>query len=688
MTDSPARPQSPGDGEFLPLATGMLLFIPLVLAGNVLGAVLRYPDLGSAVLFPPYAVLTAALVASHRRDWGWYIAVGAIAHAIPSLSQWPLSWVVTADLANIVRAVLASVLLRWRFRGVPRISDTTSLLEFILIAVITAPATAAVIGSANMLWHGQPVTFVEGWTAWFISNALTGLTMLPGLMTATRMLASPDRAPSSRSRIAEGVGLSAALLLACGWSLSPAHLDASSGVLFAYAPIPFLIWAGLRFGVGGASLGLTAVALAGIFSADRSTGPFHAGSPGGGLLSLQLFMLLTAVPVLFIAAVATARLEAVRLYRALMASMHDQVAILDGNGRVIEVNESWRRFAEEAHESPFDHAGVGADFRADCRREIMRQGRAGGPGADIAERTLAAVDRALAGGKERFIAEYEHGENGTARWFDLTVEALDRPERGAVITRSDASGRRRAQRELELRREEVSHLARVNTLGQIAGTLTHELTQPIATSLMGAQSALDALNDADLGEVRTTLGSIAQESGRASRVLQGLRAMLQRSEPNVRQVDPAGLVASVMQLVRAQLVSRHVTVRVEVEPELPPLLVDEIQAQQVLLNLILNACDSMESAGKADRVLLLTIARAERGLVRLSVRDSGTGIPDALLSSLFEPFVTTKEKGLGLGLSISRTIILTHGGRLWAENNPDRGATFHCELRASASPLA
>ena len=142
-------------------------------------------------------------------------------------------------------------------------------------------------------------------------------------------------------------------------------------------------------------------------------------------------------------------------------------------------------------------------------------------------------------------------------------------------------------------------------------------------------------------------------------------------------VDAAELVSEVLELSHAELITRGVSANAVVGGDFPPILADRVQVQQVLLNLILNACEAMELVPARGRRLSLLVAR-DAGHVRFSVRDSGTGIPAPLIDHLFEPFMTTKREGLGLGLSISRTIVAAHGGRIWAENNADAGATVHC----------
>jgi signal transduction histidine kinase len=188
-----------------------------------------------------------------------------------------------------------------------------------------------------------------------------------------------------------------------------------------------------------------------------------------------------------------------------------------------------------------------------------------------------------------------------------------------------------------------------------------------------------------LDELSTILLDIATEDRRAAQVIDGLRDMLKRGETHVQQLDTAVLVREVLALANAELLTRRVTATAAVDAHLPPVLADRVQVQQVLLNLILNACEAMSSTPSGDRTLLLTAA-ASGGDVHFAVRDCGTGIPHPLIKRLFEPFVTTKPDGLGLGLSIARSIVAAHGGRIWAENNPGRGATVHCVF-ASATAM-
>jgi C4-dicarboxylate-specific signal transduction histidine kinase len=384
--------------------------------------------------------------------------------------------------------------------------------------------------------------------------------------------------------------------------------------------------------------------------------------------------------VMCIAAVASDRRGAVHLYRALLASIEDQVAILDARGVVLEVNESWRRFADARGKDHFDRVSIGDEYLRVCGAAATR-------GDITAMRAAAGVQSVLAGTQRRFELEYDEDRVAERDWYTMTVESLERPEGGAVVTRANVSASRQARLEIEEQRRELSHLARVAVLGQLSGALAHELSQPLASILSNAEAARHLLlrSPADIEEIRAILQDIVAEDRRAGQVMHRLRAMLARGETRLQMVDAGELVREVLELAHAELITRRVTATSSVGSDLPPVQGDRVQLQQVLLNLILNACEAMSNTVPSERSLTLTARATSTGDVQLSMRDRGVGIPSSLIDRLFEPFVTTKPEGLGLGLSISRAIIAAHGGRLWAENNPDGGATVHCIL--GSAPL-
>jgi len=251
----------------------------------------------------------------------------------------------------------------------------------------------------------------------------------------------------------------------------------------------------------------------------------------------------------------------------------------------------------------------------------------------------------------------------------------------AAVT--DTSERRRKDAELSLRRDEVAHLSRVTMLGELSGSLAHELNQPLAAILSNAQAAQRMLlrNPEDLSEIGEILSDIVENDRRAGDVIRRLRTLLRKGAQDMARIDLNDTVRECLRLLRSDLRNREVVVVLDLAPGLPPIEGDAVQLQQVLLNLIFNACDAM--AGEEDRHLTLH-SLGRRDHVRLTVSDDGPGIAAGMHERIFEPFQTSKPNGLGLGLAICRTIVESHRGRLWAENGAGgRGAHLHIELPAA-----
>jgi signal transduction histidine kinase len=245
---------------------------------------------------------------------------------------------------------------------------------------------------------------------------------------------------------------------------------------------------------------------------------------------------------------------------------------------------------------------------------------------------------------------------------------------------------RRAQAEAQQKHTQLEHLARVATLGELTATLTHEIRQPL--SAIGFNSArgrllLDAPQP-DLQEVRDTLSNIGEITQRAGKMIQAMRDMLQRETPGFANVDLNHLFRSVGRIVHTDAVRRGITLQFDLSPGVLAVKGDSVQLQQVLLNLILNAFAAMSAPQlNGARRLVIRTTSIDGASLRIEVQDSGTGVAPDELESIFDPFTTSKRTGLGMGLSICRSIIERHGGSIWAANNPDCGATFSITLPVS-----
>src|SRR5215216_1507478 len=247
----------------------------------------------------------------------------------------------------------------------------------------------------------------------------------------------------------------------------------------------------------------------------------------------------------------------------------------------------------------------------------------------------------------------------------------------------DITERKVAELEAARQRHELAHLARVTALGELSSSLAHELTHPLTAILSNAQAAQRFLanDDVDLDEVREILNDIVTQDQRAGEVIHGLRLLLKKGElqEHCDDVDLNEVIRDVVNLMRSDLINRNVTVDTDLAQNVPAITGDRVQLQPVLLNLALNGCEAMAEYNSLERRLLIA-SQWEDGAVQMSVTDRGSGIPEEKMQQVFERFFTTKKEGMGLGLSVCRTIIDAHRGKIWATNNAGGGATFHLSL--------
>ncbi len=235
-----------------------------------------------------------------------------------------------------------------------------------------------------------------------------------------------------------------------------------------------------------------------------------------------------------------------------------------------------------------------------------------------------------------------------------------------------------ADLKIEEQREELLHVTRVGKLAEFVSSLAHEISQPLTAILSYAQAAqrMFAGREPELQEI---LQYIINDDQRAAEVIRRLRVLLKKSKPVFELLDINVLINDTIMLIMTHVTVRNVVVKFELDDDLLPIQGDQIQLQQVILNLISNSLEAMEESGD-PRVLLIKTSRKDADTIMVEIKDSGCGIPAENMNKLFSHFFTSKPDGLGMGLSISRSIVEAHGGHLEAKNNPDRGATFYFTL--------
>jgi signal transduction histidine kinase/FixJ family two-component response regulator len=247
---------------------------------------------------------------------------------------------------------------------------------------------------------------------------------------------------------------------------------------------------------------------------------------------------------------------------------------------------------------------------------------------------------------------------------------------GAVI---DITERKRAEREHERLRQleaELAHMNRLTTMGELTASIAHEINQPLAAIVTQSEAALEFLDrdDPDLDEARDSLLSITEDGMRAGEVIRGLRALAGKSGPQLTKLEIDDVIKQVLALTRSELLRHDVVLRTDLDAADRPVMGDRVQLQQVLLNLIMNGVEAMRAVTERTRELTVSSMLAEPGAVLVSIKDTGTGLDPSVAERVFQPFFTTKSNGLGMGLSICRSIVETHGGRLWVSPRTSHGA--------------
>lgn len=777
-------------------------------AGAMIGFALTFPVHSVSTLWPPNAILLAALLLVPTRKW-WLVFLGAFpAHlAVQLQGGVPIPMILSWFISNCSEALIGAFCLRRFMKGPLDFASLKNIIFYVGFAVLLAPFLSSFLDAAFVALVGwRENSYWQVWLTRFPSNVLAAIAIPPVIILwLSRGMARLRRA--SARRYAEGFllmsGLMAVSLLVFNWEV-PGSRTAPA---LLYMPLPFLLWAAMRFGSLGASTSLLLVVLASIWGATQGRGPFVQSSPEENVLSLQMFLIAISLPVIFLAGLVEEQWEKAKVLiesETRFRSMADTAPVMiwmsgpdklctffnkgwfDFTGRTIE-QELGNGWVEGVHREDFDRCLEIYAKAFDARQEFTMEYRLRrfdgeycwvldngvprfdsngtflgyiGSCIDISERKPAEealdkqraflrqvididpnfifakdrdgrftlVNQAVADAygttvedvigktdaafnpnreeveffhrmdlevidtlQERFIPEERITDaQGKVRWLQTVKRPIiesDGSARQVLGASTDITRRKVTERELQEQRAELAHLTRIATMGELAASLAHELSQPLTAILSNAQAAQRFLSTkpADLGEIKDILKDIVEDNSRAGEVIRRIRALVKKEELEFATLDLASLIRDVMVLLHSDAVLQNVRVSFQAGSKLPSVRGDKVQLQQVALNLLLNAFDAMKDAPANERVVVVRAAMNGTGVVEVSVRDHGAGLTSDMLDKIFQPFYTTKRDGLGMGLSISRSIIAAHGGRLWAENNPESGATFYFTLPVEKS---
>ncbi|HKA36052.1 MAG TPA: ATP-binding protein [Thermoanaerobaculia bacterium] len=346
------------------------------------------------------------------------------------------------------------------------------------------------------------------------------------------------------------------------------------------------------------------------------------------------------------------------------------VAVLDSDHRFVMASRRFRK-----------------DFQKDDRPIVGRgyaEALAGFPRS-----WPEAFRRSLEGSSEACDEDSFTRPDGTTeflRWEIVPGASIRGGRAGSFLFAELTTDRKRGEHALDELRRQLAHLMRVSILGELSGALAHELSQPLAAILANAQAAQTYITRGQSGiqEVTSILEDIVSDDLRASEVIRSLRNLLRKGETEFREIDLNHLIREALELAQSDVITKNVSVGLQLAPDLPEIRGDRVQLEQVLLNLIVNACEAMAGGNCVERKLRIETHTDEDDTVHVMVQDTGPGVDPEVRDRLFEPFLTTKAFGLGLGLTICRSLVIAHGGRLWHAPVAGGGAAFHVVLPRTA----
>ena len=706
-----------------PLLTAAILTALGYYAGIQIGLALRFTPLTASVLWPPNAILTAALLLVPVRHW-WVCLLAALpVHVLPELQAGISPAAVgLLFLTNCSEALLAAGGLRLLSDAPSEFNTLRRVVLFIGVAGIAAPvlssfADAAVVYSVR----GEPYWLV--WRVRTFSNILTELSVVPAvvlLCTAVRRRERPAVA-----RVIEALVLAGLVTVTAAWvfggSIKVAGVPRTPTVLI----MPLLFWAAIRFGVSGASVSLLLAALTASYESSLGHRPFEALPPMESLLAVQMYLAVMAVPVMYIAGLLEERRQAAA----------DLAARLRFEGLLSAVGGAFVRETRAAEPSAFDEAlqRLGDFYRLDYVALLETQGR-GGPfeiarqwrqpgctaliGARAAAEFPWVFDRVLEGDTtviesltdfpksavadrqafQRFGLQTAvllplvsgnrvHGVLSLVTLRPRVWSATDRTQLQLVAEiLANASARWQAEVEVQQARQELSHLARLSSMGELTASLAHQLNQPLTGILNNAEAARLFLDSghASSSELKSILADIIEDNQRAADVIRRVREMVTRTTPSPVELDANALVRTVATLIASDAVMRNVSVSFDIAGKPLPITGNRVDLEQALLNVVTNAMEAVSDRPVAARHVTVTTALNGSGLVQISVHDDGPGFTDGAERRIFEPFVSGKPDGMGMGLTVARSVVDQHGGTITAANHPAGGAVVIIAIPAVA----
>ena len=663
------------DAQFFHRRVGgiaLCVFVGYYLGAKV-GFALTFRPHPVSVLWPPNAILLAALLLTPVRVW-WVILLAAFpAHLAAQLqSNVPPTMIFCWFISNSLEALMGAGCVRYLIDRPVRFDRLGNVGIFVFFAAFLAPFLSSFVDAAFVALNqwGQD-SYWQVWRVRFTSNVLAALTLVPLIVTW-----SADGigwlGKIRRARFVEAALLLVGLLSVntiVFYKLGP---NADSALLCL--PLPFLIWAAVRFGSRGASAAICTFTFLAIWSAGHGYGPFSTRSAEENALSIQMFLIVMSVPLLLLAAVIEERSKGAttlreREERISLAAESANLAFWSIN---FERKESWMS----------DKGRAIFNFGPDepLSRELFL--------SRVHPEDRNTVDEAIERARpesQTFEIEYRLlRPDGDIRWL-ISRGRYGHDDRGGVSeligVAIDITAQVKADLELRLQREEMARMSRVSSMGELTASLAHELNQPLTAiaSNVAAGRRFLAQRSPDLAMFKELLDDVAADVRRAGDIIHGIHHFVRKSEGVRRAVNLNEIIREVLRLLHSDLLGRGTAIETQLAPSLPSVDANAVQLQQVLLNLLMNSLEAMQATPAAKRRVVISTTCEANSSVTVGVRDYGSGLPKEDLDKVFTHFYSTKPNGMGMGLTVVRSIIEAHGGKLRAEN-VDVGARFFFTL--------
>ncbi|HSV20138.1 MAG TPA: MASE1 domain-containing protein [Casimicrobiaceae bacterium] len=655
-------------------AYGVQVFV-LVFAGYYFGTkvgfALTFHPNPISVLWPPNAIVFAALLLVPTHLWWLIIAAALPAHLLAQLQGGvPIVMVLSWFVSNVTEALLGAGCVLLLLRRSLKFDSLVDVAVFLFAASLATFLSCFLDSAFVTLNRWGQSSYWEVWHTRLWTNLTSSLTFVPAIVT-WRAAGFVHWKAIGRARLLEAAALAVSLLIVT-LLVFDSRFSINAPPALMCLPLPFLLWAALRFGPAGISLSFALVASLVIWGTGHGIGPLGSSEPADDAFSVQLFLLFIGPATLCIAAALAERSRAEQSLRAsdrrfhlVLRATRDAVYEHDlANGAL-----SWS-----------GHGLTQFGYTLDQCSEDFTSHLALIHPAD-AERVRRAAAAAIDGNEQIWKSEFRlrRADGSYAHVHEQGFIVRERTGHAVqmVGALTDITERRDAD-ELSQR---LAHASRLTAMGELAASIAHEINQPmcaILTNVGAAEMLLDA-GDQGSTELRQILKDIRDDDLRASEVIRHIRGLATKRDAAFEPFELNELVEAAVRLVVPTMRKRGVVLRTYYGAKVR-VHGDRIHIQQVLLNLLFNGADAMAATTDHRRLLTVTTSTKDDGFALVSVHDHGHGVGAEHLQRIFDSFFTTKKDGMGLGLSIARSLVDTHGGRIWAENNADGGATFRFTL--------